>query len=73
MLGSAIAQKLDVKIIDRQDKEAAYDYVAVHNNVAVGAADGHDFPSRHHARMRISFRAAAECLKGGAVYPSVRG
>ena len=36
MLGSAIAQKLDVKIIDRQDKEAAYDYVAVYNNVAVG-------------------------------------
>jgi hypothetical protein len=33
---SASAQKLDVKIIDRQDKEDAYDYAAVYNNVAVG-------------------------------------
>lgn len=30
------AQKLDVKIIDRQDKEDSYDYAAVYNNVAVG-------------------------------------
>ncbi len=30
------AQKLDVKIVDRQDKEDAYDYAAVYNNVAVG-------------------------------------
>jgi hypothetical protein len=29
-------QKLDVKIIDRQYKEDAYDYAAVYNNVAVG-------------------------------------
>src|ERR1017187_311883 len=34
--GSASAQKLDVKIVDRQDKENEYDYVAVYNNVAVG-------------------------------------
>jgi hypothetical protein len=33
---SALAQKLDVKIIDRQDKEDEYDYVAIYNNVAVG-------------------------------------
>jgi hypothetical protein len=33
---SAFAQKLDVKIVDRQDKEDAYDYAAVYNNVAVG-------------------------------------
>jgi hypothetical protein len=33
---SASAQKLDVKIINRQDKEAEYDYAAVYNNVAVG-------------------------------------
>jgi hypothetical protein len=33
---SALAQKLDVKIIDRQDKEDGYDYAAVYNNVAVG-------------------------------------
>ena len=33
---SALAQKLDVKIIDRQDKEDQYDYAAVYNNVAVG-------------------------------------
>jgi hypothetical protein len=33
---SASAQKLDVKIIDRQDKEDEYDYAAVYNNVAVG-------------------------------------
>src|ERR1700730_8605573 len=33
---SALAQRLDVKIIDRQDKEDAYDYAAVYNNVAVG-------------------------------------
>ena len=33
---SASAQKLDVKIIDRQDKEDGYDYAAVYNNVAVG-------------------------------------
>ena len=33
---SASAQNLDVKIIDRQDKEDGYDYVAVYNNVAVG-------------------------------------
>ena len=30
------AQKLDVKIIDRQDKEDEYSYAAVYNNVAVG-------------------------------------
>ena len=33
---SAKAQKLDVKIIDRQDKEDQYDYAAVYNNTAVG-------------------------------------
>jgi hypothetical protein len=33
---SASAQRLEVKIIDRQDKEDAYDYAAVYNNVAVG-------------------------------------
>src|ERR1700733_14045834 len=33
---SASAQKLNVKIIDRQDKEDSYDYAAVYNNVAVG-------------------------------------
>ena len=33
---SAFAQRLDVKIVDRQDKEDAYDYAAVYNNVAVG-------------------------------------
>jgi hypothetical protein len=29
-------QKMNVKIVDRQDKEDGYDYVAVYNNVAVG-------------------------------------
>jgi hypothetical protein len=33
---SASAQKLNVKIIDRQDKQDEYDYVAVYNNTAVG-------------------------------------
>jgi hypothetical protein len=33
---SALAQKLNVKVIDRQDKEDSYDYVAVYNNIAVG-------------------------------------
>ena len=33
---SASAQKLDVKIIDRQDKQDEYDYAAVYNNVSVG-------------------------------------
>jgi hypothetical protein len=33
---SASAQKINVKIIDRQDKEDSYDYAAVYNNVAVG-------------------------------------
>jgi hypothetical protein len=33
---SSSAQKLDVKIIDRRDKEDGYDYVAVYNNVVVG-------------------------------------
>ena len=33
---SASAQRLEVKIIDRQDKEDSYDYAAVYNNVAVG-------------------------------------
>ena len=33
---SAAAQKLYVKIVDRQDSEGSYDYVAVYNNVAVG-------------------------------------
>jgi hypothetical protein len=33
---SASAQKLDVKVVDRQDKEDSYDYVAVYNNTAVG-------------------------------------
>jgi len=34
--GSVFAQTLAVKIVDRQDKEDAYDYAAVYNNVAVG-------------------------------------
>lgn len=33
---TASAQKLDVKIIDRQDKDDEYEYAAVYNNVAVG-------------------------------------
>ncbi|RRA49009.1 hypothetical protein [Acidipila sp. EB88] len=33
---SALAQKLEVKIIDRQDKDDSYNYSAVYNNVAVG-------------------------------------
>jgi len=33
---SASGQKLNVKIIDRQDKEDEYAYAAVYNNVAVG-------------------------------------
>jgi hypothetical protein len=33
---SGFAQKLDVKIVNRQNKEDAYDYAAVYNNVAVG-------------------------------------
>jgi len=32
----ASAQKMDVKIIDRQDKEDSYDYAAVYLNQAVG-------------------------------------
>jgi hypothetical protein len=35
-LASASAQKLNVKIVDRQDKQDSYDYAAVYNNVAVG-------------------------------------
>jgi len=35
-VASASAQKLQVKIIDRQDKEDGYDYAAVFNNVAIG-------------------------------------
>ncbi len=35
---SASAQKLDVKIADRQDKEDEYDYAAVFNNVAIAKA-----------------------------------
>jgi hypothetical protein len=35
-VGSASAQKLDVKVVDRQDKEDQYDYAAVYYNVAVG-------------------------------------
>jgi hypothetical protein len=34
--GSAFSQKLQVKIIDRQDKEDGYAYAAIYNNVAVG-------------------------------------
>lgn len=33
---SAKAQKLSVRVVDRQDKEDQYDYAAVYNNVAVG-------------------------------------
>lgn len=33
---SSVAQRLDVKIIDRQDKDDEYVYAAVYNNVAVG-------------------------------------
>ena len=33
---SASAQLLQVKVIDRQDKEDSYDYAAGYNNVAVG-------------------------------------
>jgi hypothetical protein len=33
---TASAQKFDVKIVDRQDKEDEYAYAAVYNNVAVG-------------------------------------
>lgn len=35
-ISSVSAQKLDVKIVDRQDKEDSYNYAAVYNNVAVG-------------------------------------
>jgi hypothetical protein len=35
-VASASAQKLQVKVIDRQDKEDSYDYVAVYNNITVG-------------------------------------
>ena len=34
--GSAWGQKLDVKVVDRQDKQDQYQYAAVYNNVAVG-------------------------------------
>jgi hypothetical protein len=33
---SVSAQMLNVKIIDRQDREDSYDYAAVYDNVAVG-------------------------------------
>lgn len=33
---SAVGQKMEVRVIERQDKEDAYDYAAVYNNVAVG-------------------------------------
>ena len=33
---SGFAQTLDVVVVNRQDKEDGYDYVAVYNNVAVG-------------------------------------
>lgn len=33
---SAAAQKLTVKVVDRQDKQDQYNYAAVYNNVAVG-------------------------------------
>ena len=32
---SASAQKMQVRVLDRQDKEENYDYAAVYNNVAV--------------------------------------
>ncbi|HEX4067108.1 MAG TPA: hypothetical protein VHZ09_13885 [Acidobacteriaceae bacterium] len=35
---SAAAQKLAVRVVDRQDKQDQYDYSAVYNNVAVGKA-----------------------------------
>jgi hypothetical protein len=34
--GTASAQKLGMKIIDRQDREDSYDYVAGYNNITVG-------------------------------------
>lgn len=33
---AASAQTLNVKVLDRQDKEDGYEYVAIYNNVAVG-------------------------------------
>src|SRR5580700_8875421 len=33
---SAWSQTLNVKVVDRQDKEDGYDYAAVYNNVVVG-------------------------------------
>jgi len=33
---AASAQKLEVKIIDRQDKEDEYNYAAIYNNVVAG-------------------------------------
>jgi hypothetical protein len=33
---SVSAQLLQVKVIDRQDKQDSYDYAAVYNNIAVG-------------------------------------
>jgi hypothetical protein len=33
---SSSAQRLNVKIVNQQDKEDQYDYAAVYNNVAVG-------------------------------------
>ena len=43
----ASAQKLDVKIVDRQDKEDTYDYAAVYNNVAVGKLSRFKEPHSH--------------------------
>lgn len=58
---SAAAQKLDVKIIDRQDKEDSYDYAAVYNNVAVGKSfTVRGRPSRYNFPMADSQLSTAE-------------
>ena len=54
---SASAQRLEVKIIDRQDKEDAYDYAAVYNNVAVGKSfkvHGATFTLRRSMELTLS-------------------
>jgi hypothetical protein len=43
---SASAQRLDVKIIDRQDKEDEYEYAAVYNNLGTLRAVGKTFKVR---------------------------
>lgn len=71
---SASAQKLEVKVIDRQDKEDSYDYVAVYNNITVGKPSRFKVLHSHSNLASPDAMAVArdECIRATNFVPAGR-